>query len=91
MRTECVDLRDPKVGLFGFGLLADGVAFSFVFGFVLAVGEPGIVLNLFFSPKAEAGLPALDEGFDRVVEFIGLLLDTGVVLDAVVARVVVGL
>ena len=91
MRTECVDLRDPKVGLFGFGLLADGVVFSFVFGFVLAAGEPGIVLNLFFSPKAESGLTVLDEGFDRVVEFIGLLFDVEVVLDVVVARVVVGL
>lgn len=86
-----MDLRVPKVGLFGLGLLADGVAFSFVFTFVLAAGEPGIVLNLFFSPKAEPGLPALDKGFDRVVEFIGLLLDAGVVLDAVLARVVVGL
>lgn len=89
-----MDLRDPRVGLFRLGLLADGGTFSFVFTFVLAAGESGIVLNLFFfSPVAEPGLAVLDEGFALVVEFVGLvlLLDTGVVLDAVVGRVVVGL
>jgi len=89
-----VDLRDPRIGLFRLGLLADGGTFSFVFIFVLAAGESGIVLNLcFFSPMAEPGLAVLDVGFALVVEFIGLVLlfDTGAVLDAVVARVVVGL
>lgn len=48
------------------------------------------MLNLFLSARELPGLAVLDVGFDRIVEFMGVLFDMGV-LDAVVVLVVVGL
>lgn len=82
-------MRDPRIGLFGLGLLP--VTPSLVFPAAPTAGEPGIVLNLFLSARELPGLNVLDAGFDRIVEFIGLLFDIGAVLDAGVVRVAVGL
>jgi len=87
--SECVDLRDPSVGLFGLRLFTE--TSSPLFTGVLTAGEPGIVLSLFLSASELPGPTVLNVGFDRRVEFIGVLFDIGVVLDALVVRAAVGL
>lgn len=71
-------------------MLPDTPAPSLSFAAILTAGEPGIVLSLFRSANELPGRRALEAGFDRMVEFIGVVFDVGVVLEVAVLRGVLG-